>query len=182
MKGIVFTEFLAMVEGRFSADMVDDIILDAELPNGGAYTSVGTYDHGELVRLLGALCRRSGERPGDLSRAFGGHLFGRFVQLYPRFFTSTSDALVFLSGIENIIHAEVRKLYPDAELPRFEVEHQGPRRLVLLYASRRHFEDLAQGLLEGCIAHFGGKILLTRETVGEGEERRERFCLERESP
>jgi hypothetical protein len=49
MKGMVFTEFLEMVEAKFSADMVDDIISDSDLPNGGAYTSVGTYDHSELV-------------------------------------------------------------------------------------------------------------------------------------
>lgn len=29
MKGMVFTEFLEMVEAKFSADMVDDIIDDA---------------------------------------------------------------------------------------------------------------------------------------------------------
>ncbi len=45
MKGVVFTEFIEMVEDQFSADMVDDIIDDAQPPSGGAYTAVGTYDH-----------------------------------------------------------------------------------------------------------------------------------------
>ena len=45
MKGIVFTEFLEMVEDKFSADMVDDIIDDCDLASGGAYTAVGTYPH-----------------------------------------------------------------------------------------------------------------------------------------
>ena len=31
MKGMVFTEFLEMVENKFSADMVDDIIADSDL-------------------------------------------------------------------------------------------------------------------------------------------------------
>jgi len=179
MKGVVFTEFMDMVEQRFSSDMLDDIIGDAQLPSGGAYTSVGTYPHGEMVALVSALSARSGAAVPDLLRAFGEYLFGRFVKGYPAFFSGQNDAFTFLAGIEDVIHAEVRKLYPDAELPRFEVEHHDDRRLVIVYSSGRHFEDLAEGLIAGCVAHFGRPTTVRRETVGEGEQRRERFLLER---
>ena len=179
MKGVIFTEFLEMVEARFSINMVDDIIADARPPSGGVYTAVGTYSHQEIVDLVRALSRHSGLSSSDLQRAFGHHLFGRFVAGYPRFFEGISDALVFLSGIEQIIHAEVLKLYPDAELPRFEVEHIDGDSLVLCYESRRHFEDLAEGLIRGCIDHFGQPIELTREALGEGSQRKERFTLRR---
>ena len=46
MKGVIFTEFLEMVESHFSPEMADRIITAARLPSGGAYTAVGTYDHG----------------------------------------------------------------------------------------------------------------------------------------
>lgn len=179
MKGIVFTEFLEMVEARFSSEMVDDIIDDSTLPSNGAYTAVSTYHHQEMVDLVSALSRRSGSPPSELLKQFGYHLFSRFVAGYPSFFVGTSDALQFLAGIEQIIHAEVRKLYPDAELPRFEVEHHDADTLSLRYESRRHFEDLAEGLILGCIAHFGGSIALSRETVGEGPSSQERFLLRR---
>ena len=122
MKGIVFTEFLEMVESRFSFDMVDDILDDARPASGGAYTAVGTYPHDEMVALVSALSARSGLAVADLLRAFGAHLFGRFVQGYPDFFARVDNAFDFLAGIEDIIHAEVRKLYPDAELPHFTIE------------------------------------------------------------
>jgi len=179
MKGMVFTEFFEMVEATFSADMVDDIIDDANPPSGGAYTAVGTYDHGEMVALVVALSQRSGMAVPDLLKAFGGYLFGRFAKGYPRFFAGIPDAFTFLASIEDVIHVEVRKLYPDAELPRFEVEHHDDRQLVMVYDSRRHFEDLAEGLMHGCIQHFGGGIELKREIVGEGDVRRERFILTR---
>jgi hypothetical protein len=179
MKGVVFTEFMDMVEQRFSADMLDDIIEDAQPPSGGAYTAVGTYPHGEMVALVSALSERSGAAVPVLLRAFGEYLFGRFVQGYPVFFKGQNDAFSFLSGIEDVIHAEVRKLYPDAELPRFDVEHHDDRKLVIVYSSGRHFEDLAEGLILGCIAHFGRPATLQRETVGDGDQRRERFVLER---
>ncbi len=179
MKGVVFTEFLELVEARFSADMVDDIIIDAQLPHGGAYTAVGTYDHVEMVALVSALSRRSGWEVPRLLNVFGEHLFGRFVLGYPQFFEGTDDAFAFLSGIEDIIHAEVRKLYPDAELPHFEVEHHDAHQLVLLYDSRRHMEDLAEGLIRGCLRHFAASASVARETVGSAEQRCERFTLTR---
>ncbi|MCK6391680.1 MAG: heme NO-binding domain-containing protein [Azonexus sp.] len=179
MKGVVFTEFLDMVADRFSADMVDDIIDDAQLPSGGAYTAVGTYPHSEMVALASALSRRSSLSLRDLLLAFGEHLFGRFVVAYPAFFTGQHDALSFLAGIEDIIHAEVRKLYPEAELPRFVVESRSTDSLTLIYASGRHFEDLAEGLMRGCFRHFGEAIDLQRACLGEGDARTERFVLRR---
>lgn len=179
MKGVVFTEFLEMIESRFSVDMVDDIIDDAKLPSGGVYTAVGTYPHEEIVALVVALSQRSGTAVRDLLLAFGEHLFGRFVVGYPTFFGSTSDAFTFLAGIEDIIHREVHKLYPDAELPRFDVEQHDDQQLTLLYDSRRHFEDLAEGLMRGCIAYFGGGIAIARSVVSDGESRKERFVLTR---
>ena len=49
MKGIVFTEFLEMVEASYGLQTVDTIIENASLPSEGAYTAVGTYDFNEMV-------------------------------------------------------------------------------------------------------------------------------------
>jgi hypothetical protein len=179
MKGVVFTAFLEMVESQFSEDMVDDIIEAAQLPSGGAYTAVGTYPHEEMVALVVALSERSGTPIPDLLRAYGKHLFAHFFLTHPSFFVNVHDALSFLEGIENIIHAEVLKLYPDAQLPRFETEHRNENQLVLLYDSNRHFEDLAEGLMLGCIDHFAERIDIAREATEHGGRRQERFTLTR---
>lgn len=42
MKGIVFTEFMEMVEQKFGFDMVDTLIAKANLPHDGLYVSGGT--------------------------------------------------------------------------------------------------------------------------------------------
>ena len=42
MKGIIFTEFMQMVEDRFSIEVAEEIIDAATLPSGGSYTSLGT--------------------------------------------------------------------------------------------------------------------------------------------
>ena len=168
MKGMVFTEFLEMVEAKFSADMVDDIISDSDLPNGGAYTSVGTYDHSELVQMVVALSNRTNIPAPTLVQVFGEHLFGRFHVLYPKFFVGTTSALDFLEGIETVIHTEVRKLYPDAQLPQFDCTRSADG-LQMLYSSPRHFGDLAEGLIKGAVAHFGGGIEVTRIPQANGD-------------
>lgn len=179
MKGIVFTEFMDMVASKFSENMVDDIIDDAQPASGGAYTAVGTYPHQEMVQLVMALSARTGLPVAQLLREFGLYLFASFAKSYGMFFTGVKDAFHFLSGIEDVIHAEVLKLYPDAELPRFVVEKHTEQELIIRYSSVRHLEDLAEGLIQGCITYFGESILLQRESVGDGAGRSERFRLTR---
>jgi hypothetical protein len=166
MKGMVFTEFLDMVEDKFSADMVDDIIDDANPPSGAAYTAVGTYDHQELVDMVVALSKRTAIPVDTLVKVFGEHVFTVFATNYPSFFEGVPDALTFLSGIEDIIHAEVIKLYPDAQLPKFECHYEGAT-LVMDYQSPRHFSDLAEGLIKGCGAHFGAELEIERSEINE---------------
>ena len=164
MKGMVFTEFLEMVENTFSMDMVDDIIEEANPPSGGAYTAVGTYDHQELVAMVVALSKRTDIAVPDLIKAFGTHLFSVFSKNYSQFFEHIPDAFTFLSGIEDVIHAQVVKLYPDADLPRFDCQREGDV-LYMTYHSLRHFADLAEGLILGCGTYFGESLTLGREEI-----------------
>jgi hypothetical protein len=162
MKGIVFTEFLDMVEAAHSADMVDAVIADAAPANGGAYTAVGTYPAAEMGALVGALARRSGTPAPELLRGFGQHVFGRFAIAYPDLLAGTDDVLAFLSSIEGVIHIEVRKLYPDAELPTLDAVSTGPSGLRLTYRSPRCMADFAEGLIEGASAHFDQPVAIGR--------------------
>ena len=71
MKGVVFTEFLEMVEEKFSPEMVDTIIGASDLPSQGAYTSLGTYDHNEMIQLVTHLSKETNIAVPDLIRTFG---------------------------------------------------------------------------------------------------------------
>ncbi len=173
MKGIIFTEFLELVEQKFGFDMVDEIIEMADLPTGGEYTAVGSYDHQEIVGLVMALSEKSGLSPSQLQKVYGNHLFSRFPVLYPELFVkSADDALGFLEGVETYVHVEVKKLYPEAELPTFETHRPKPDELVMIYSSKRHFSDLAEGLIEGCIEHFGGGFQIERAEIEDGDKTR----------
>ncbi|MDQ3565569.1 MAG: heme NO-binding domain-containing protein [Pseudomonadota bacterium] len=177
MKGIVFTEFLEMVENRFSPEIADRIIEASELPSRGAYTAVGTYDHTEMVRLVTELSAVTGATVPNLLHTFGKHLFGRFVAIYPQFFEGVESAFPFLENIDGYIHVEVLKLYPDAELPGFECDASEPGRLTLIYRSTRRLADLAEGLIQGCIEHFRETIHIQREDLSGGQGSCVRFLL-----
>lgn len=178
MKGVVFVEFMDLVETRMGLDMLDHIITEADLPNDGAYTSVGTYDHAELVRLLAALSKATGTAVPALILLFGEHLFHRFYLNYPTLFSDGDTSFGFLTRIDSVIHVEVRKLYPDAELPKLSCWHPAERELIILYSSPRGLGDLAEGLIRGCIAHFGEQVSVARTDLEkEGGLHRVRFHL-----
>jgi len=163
MKGIVFTEFFELVESAHGIEMVDRLIDECDLPSGGVYTAVGTYDHTEIVALVSRLSEVTGTPVPDLLKAYGEFLFGRFVELYPELFEGIDDTFSFLERVETYIHVEVRKLYESAELPTFDTRRIDGSTLEMIYRSGRHFEDLAEGLIRGCIKHYDEPCEIQRD-------------------
>lgn len=163
MKGVVFTEFVDLVEQQFSLDLVDEIIEESDLASQGAYTSVGTYSHQEIIEMVTKLSEKTNIPQTDLLIIFGQYLIKRFKVSYPELF-DTDDLFTFLASVHNHVHVEVKKLYPDAELPTISVEvvHNASN-MSIQYQSPRPFSDLAYGLILGAVDHFAEKVELTRE-------------------
>ena len=180
MKGMVFTEFVEMVESQFSPEMADQIIVAANLPSGGMYTSVGTYHHGEMIALVELLSEKTDIPSADLIEAFGTYLFGRFFEQHPAFFEGMHCTFDFLSQIEGHVHQEVRKLYPDAELPTFETNRPDADTLEMTYRSRRPFADLALGLIRGCAGHYDENLAIEQVDLSKDGRTHVRFTLRRQ--
>jgi hypothetical protein len=167
MKGIVFTEFIELMETKFGPDLAEQVIMDANLPSGGAYTSVGTYSHDEIVALVVTLSKKTGLEIPDLIQAFGTHLLRRFTVLFPSFFSELPEVTAFLAKVDDYIHGEVLKLYPDATLPQLDTSFRDNGDLELLYKSDRMMGDLAEGLIVGAIDHFGQTHTYHREDLNQ---------------
>ena len=153
MKGIVFTEFLDLVEKEFGYEVVDQIINDSNLASNGVYTAIGTYPHSEIVSLLTNLSDTVKVAPELLLKEFGKYLFDTFLKTYPQFFHQATDAFDFLHSIDKHIHVEVLKLYPDAALPKFESKEEDGM-MTLIYQSERKMGGLAEGLIEKSVAYY----------------------------
>lgn len=168
MKGMVFREFLELVETKFGADVADDILDAAELASDGAYTAVGTYDHAEMIALVSALSEEVSLPAEALLHAFADHLMGVFAREHPTFFTEAGDALSFIESVDRHIHVEVRKLYPDAELPRFSCARSHEDEMEVEYRSSRPFAELALGLMRAAGTHFGEPLNIERSDASDG--------------
>ncbi len=165
MKGIVFTEFLELVESKFGLETVDEIIEKSDLPSQGAYTSIGTYAFSEMLSLITNLSEKTKISVNDLLHAYGLHFFSVIERDYPAILKSYNDPMELLSSVESHIHVEVRKIYPDAELPRFEIADKTENSLTLIYYSSRSMYAFAHGLMEKTFDYYGASSSITYTTL-----------------
>ncbi len=179
MKGLVFAEFINLVEEKFGPDMVEDLIDTTQPASGGAYTSVGTYDHTELLNMVAELSARTGIEANELVRIFGHHLAKVFSTKFSEFFEEVDNTIDFLKQIDNHIHVEVSKLYPDAELPAFSFDDSNEQVFRLDYSSTRGLADLAQGLIEATSEVYHEKFELERKDSRDGDTYQSQFSRRR---
>lgn len=172
MKGVVFTELLDWIERCHGVELLDEVLLDAELPHGGAYTTAGTYDWREFVAIVDALARRTRTPRAELLRGYGQHLFPVFAERFADLVGGAGTPFALLASVGAHIAQEVSKLYPDPELPQFRVERQ-PDGIVVDYESTRPLAYLAHGMIEGCCGYFG----LPVRVQDHGGANRRRFCI-----
>ena len=165
MKGIVFTEFLDLVEERFGLEMVDAIISQSKLESKGVYTSIGTYSFSELLQLLQNLKIQTGISIDNLLLIYGEHFFSVIETNYKDLLSSYNDPIEMLASIENHIHIEVRKIYNDAELPTFIIKEKTKKTLILIYKSSRAMHHFGLGLMNKTFEHFNSKATIILEKI-----------------
>jgi len=165
MKGIVFTEFLELVENKFGLEMVDRIISNSDLESNGVYTSVGTYSFSEMLQLLQHLSERTDISIDNLLLVYAEHFFGYIETSYPGLLATYKDPIEMISSIENHIHIEVRKIYPDAELPTFKVIEKTENMLIMDYTSSRAMHHFGLGLMNKTFEHFNATATIELEKI-----------------
>lgn len=154
-----------MIETKFGYSLVDQLLTETDLPSGGKYTAIGTYNHGEMVTLVTKLSQHTNIPVPDLLRVYGQYMFVTFTKKYRSLIDRSDSAFSLLHSIDHHIHVEVRKLYPDAELPHFTVEQVSDRQIYMYYTSERKLSDFALGLMDGCFAHFGEKATIRKTNL-----------------
>jgi len=128
----------------------------------GSYTTLGTYGDDELLALVGAIAARRGMSVDDTVRWFGRAALPVLVERYPAFSAGHTSARSFVLTLNHVIHPEVRKLYPGADVPDFVALDRPDGGLALEYRSPRALCTLAEGLILGAGDHFGEAISLSQ--------------------
>ena len=109
MKGVVFTEFVEMVEKKFGYDVADKLLSIPDLESKGVFTAIGNYSHHDMFKLVAGLSELTKISVEDLFRAYGRTMFATFTRMFPEFFKAVDDPLVFLESLENSLN-EVKSL------------------------------------------------------------------------
>jgi len=177
MKGMVFTELVEFVEEQFGFEVADAMLEASLLPNKGAYTQAANYSFAELGAIVGKLSQITGVEAAVLIEAYGRYLFGRIVTLYPPMTQNFTEAIPFIAQVETFIHPEVKKLYPDADLPSFEVISQSNRELIIDYISTKPLVPLAHGLMHGAADFFRQSIEITHVDLAVESGTKARFTV-----
>jgi len=158
MKGVVFQLLEEAVTDQFGESTWESLLDAAKLD--GAYTSLGNYPDAQLFALVGAASTALNKPAGDVVRWFGNACIPKFAQRYPALFESHKNSKSLILSLNQIIHPEVRKLYPGADVPDFDFRERGANGLSLGYQSKRKLCAFAEGLIEGTAHHFGETVAL----------------------
>jgi len=152
LKGIVFNLLQEVVTAAHGADAWDDL-LDRS-GSAGVYTSLGSYPDEELEKLVETACDMLGMTREAVLRWFGTESMPLLAKAYPGFFANHASSRTFVAGINNVIHAEVRKLYTGAECPHFNIREPMEGVMTMDYRSSRRMCALAQGFVEGAAQYY----------------------------
>ena len=162
MKGIVFNLLEECVRSEHGEDTWDALLDAAQLD--GAYTSLGSYPDADLVALVGAASQALDTPEDEIVRWFGRSALPLLAERYPQFFEPHDSTRPFLLTLNDIIHPEVRKIYPGADVPEFDFDTSSDEVLVMEYRSARGLCAFGEGLIEGAATKYGERVAIEQPT------------------
>ena len=164
MKGIIFNLFEKFITDKFGEESYEDIIAasDTDSLNPFEIVGPGSYPDEIFIILLAKTAEMTQMDRADILRAMGRHSLPILAERYPHFFDDYKHPREFLKTVSMIHQVEVRKLYQNAEVPKFFIDDHGDAGLTLTYKSRRRLCHLAQGLISGLGDHYRIPIEITQ--------------------
>ncbi len=170
MKGITFNLLEEVVRREYGEDTWDALLEEARVD--GAYTSLGNYPDEEMMKLVAAASAALKTPPDEIVRWFGRNALPLLAKKHPHFFEAHNSTRPFLLTLNDVIHMEVRKLYPGADVPVFNYDTSSSEVLLMQYKSPRKLCALAEGFIEATAAYYGEELALDQpECMKRGDDK-----------
>lgn len=158
MQGSIYTSFSEMVIEQMGMTVWNELIEKVKPRSEGIYTNGMQYDDSEIMSFVSALSEITKVEAPTLVRTFGEYLFIHLYNSSPTNLSHIDNLKDFLSSIDNVIHKEVKRVYPQAYLPTFEYSETPNGDLVMYYQSKRKLCHLSEGLITSAAKHFNQPI------------------------
>ncbi len=172
MQGSIFTAFSEMIIDQMGMQQWNELIIETEPASQGVYTSAEQYEDSELINMVVLLSEKTGTPVEHLIEAFGKYLFSILYKTSPVDVSKLDNLRDFLLAIDNVIHVEVKRLHPEAYLPKFEYDTSEANRLIMYYSSKRKLCHASVGLIKGAAEKFNETITLEHtECMHHGAQR-----------
>ncbi|WP_420598226.1 heme NO-binding domain-containing protein [Neptuniibacter sp.] len=152
MKGVIFNVLEEMVIKKCGMQVWNEILYTQNLD--GIYTAGESYPDSELFALVTEISSQTKIPAEELVGSYGEFLFAQLAERYPLFLENKPDLRGFLKSVDSVIHIEVKKLYSNPSLPKFEYEDLPDGRLLMRYHSPRKLCILAEGLIRGASSTY----------------------------
>lgn len=166
MKGVIFNVAAEAIIAFGGEDLWDELLAAAGLD--GAYTSLGSYDDGELGALVAAAADKLGLSIEETTEFIGERVFPGLAGRHKNLVAEHDDTVSLLCALNDVIHPEVLKLYPDASVPDFTTLERDGKHLKLLYRSARNMPALAAGLIRGAANLFDEDVAIEITATDDG--------------
>ena len=162
MHGTIFFFLQRFVEEALGPDGWAKLFEQAGMPIK-TYSPATAHPDEDIFALVKAACALTGNSPPEILEAFGKHLSGELLAMYPHLIKPEWRTLDVVSNTEQVIHTVVRAKNPDATPPVLRVQRVSDNQAHLVYASPRHLCALAKGIVSGLSTHFGERIKIAEE-------------------
>lgn len=163
MKGIVFNVLESYIDEKFGAGVFDKLVEESLPDNIDPFVGPGTYPDEQLFAIVGKALEVKKLELEPVLRDFGKFMFSALAKKYPVFVEPHDNPKDFIKTIDNIIHVEVKKLFPEAVTPKFSFFNDSDKKLSLKYESARKLFALAEGLIDGAGEHYQQPIKVIRK-------------------
>jgi hypothetical protein len=171
VKGVLFNVAQEVVERRLGADVWDDVLDRSNVD--GAFTSLGNYPDSDLTEIVRAVAEVAQVTANEVLYLVGREGFADLAARHEHLLAGFDGWRSVLVALDDVIHPEVLKIYPDASVPRFSVlsDPGGPGPFVLEYRSERGLCRLAEGLIVALGDAYGHALSVEhRDCVHRGGE------------
>lgn len=167
MRGVIFKAYTEFVREKLDSKSLDQLLRSEKYPNKGGFSALGNYDTSHITSLINNSTKLFNTSKNEIVRGFGRFTYGYLHKRFKNMYMDKSEILNldnpydFLEKLNTLHFTELKKLYPNANFPEFEINRIEDQHIILEYSSFRDLPYLTYGLIEGCLEFFKSKGSVT---------------------